>query len=602
MSDARPAIADLIERDYHDALGRHHRMSDEATARLTAALERSSGHPTPILSTPRPTRCYTPDWDRGWGVVAQLYGLRSTRNWGIGDFTDLRRLVDLAAAAGADFIGLNPLHALYAADPSRISPYSPSSREFINVLYLDPLEMTGYAESGAARAAVSSRSFQTLLDRLRASPTVGYAEIAAAKHGIFRVIFDTFEHRLRAAPNDEVVRDFASFTRLRGAALRSFALYQALSSLAGFGPDWMSWPTKFRDPTGAAVTQFAKEHARELRYHAFLQWQADRQLRACAETARRAGMRVGLYLDLALGCAPDSAEGWVGHAETVPGFHVGAPPDDWNANGQDWGLFAPNPEALMRTGCGTYRRIVAAVMAHAGAIRIDHVLGFNRLFVVPAGGQPVDGAYLRMPFGALSSAVAVESAARQCVVVGEDLGTVPPELPPRLAEAGILSYRLLIFMRNGGRYLAPSEYPHEALVALATHDLPTWRGFWVGRDIETKYRLGIHPAGLSQDQERIQRAAECDSIREAFARAGFDAHDDASIVVAAHRFIARTPSRFVAVQLEELAQEIDQVNLPGAPVGAYPSFARKLGRDLDAIFADPTAEAILTAVRAERPR
>jgi 4-alpha-glucanotransferase len=602
VSDTRQAIADLIERDYHDALGRHHRTSDEVTARLTAALERSSGRPNPIRSTPRPTSCYTPDWDRSWGIVAQLYGLRSTRNWGIGDFTDLKRLVELAAAAGADFVGLNPLHALYAADPSRISPYSPSSREFINVLYLDPLEMTGYAESGAARAAVSSRSFQTLLDRLRASPTVGYAEIAAAKHGIFRMIFDTFEHRLRAVPNDETVRDFASFTQFRGATLRSFALYQAITSLAGLGPDWTSWPTEFRDPAGAVVMQFAEEHARELRYHAFLQWQADRQLRACAETARSVGMRVGLYLDLALGCAPDSAEGWVGQTEIVAGFHVGAPPDDWNANGQDWGLFALNPEALMRTGCGTYRRIVAAVMAHAGAIRIDHVLGFSRLFLVPAGGQPVDGAYLRMPFGALSAAVAAESAARQCIVVGEDLGTVPSDLRPRLTEAGILSCRLLIFMRDGGRYFAPPEYPHEALVALTTHDLPTWRGFWEGRDIETKYRLGIHPTGLSQDRARIERAAERDSIRKVFAHAGFDTQDDTSIIVAAHRFIARTPSRLAAVQLEDLAQEIDQVNLPGAPVGAYPSFARKLGRDLNAIFADATALAILTAMRAERPR
>lgn len=602
MSDTRPVIADLIERDYHDALGRHHRMSDELTARLAAALDRTRGVAHPVRTMLRPTRCYVPAWDRGWGIVAQLYSLRSSRNWGIGDFTDLKRLVELAAAAGADFVGLNPLHALYAADPSRISPYSPASREFINVLCLDPLAMTGYAESGAARAAVASRSFQMLLTQLRASTVVGYAEIAAAKHGIFRVIFDMFEHRMRAAPDDETVQDFASFTRMRGTALRSFTLYQALSSLAGFGPDWTSWPTDFRDPAGAAVAQFAEQHARELRYHAFLQWQADRQLRACAETARRSGMRVGLYLDLALGCGPDSAEGWAGQAAIVPGFHIGAPPDDWNANGQDWGLFAINPETLARSGGGSYRRIVAAVMTHAGAVRIDHVLGFNRLFVVPAGGVPVDGAYLRMPFDALSAAVAAESAARQCIVVGEDLGTVPPDLPPRLADARILSSRLLIFMRDGERYLAPPEYPREALVALTTHDLPTWCGFWEGRDIETKYSLGLHPAGLSGDQARATRATERYAIRAAFARVGLDAQDDASIIVAAHRFIARTPSRLAAVQLEDLAQESDQVNLPGARTGAYPSFARKLGRDLDAIFADPTADKILAAMRVERPR
>ena len=602
MSDLHAAMATLIERDYDDALGRPHHISDPVATRLLAALERSRGGEHPLPEPPRAARCFLPDWQRGWGIAAQLYGLRSARNWGIGDFTDLKRLVELAAAGGADFVGVNPLHALYAADPSRISPYSPSSREFINVLYLDPLAMTGYAESGAARAAVGSRSFQALLAQLRANATVGYAEIAAAKHGIFRVIFDTFEHRVRAAPHDDAVREFVAFTRARGGPLRRFSAYQALSSLAGFGPDWMNWPAEFRDPAGRAAAQFVEQHARELRYHAFLQWQADRQLAACAKAARDGGMRIGLYLDLALGCAPDSAEGWAAQGEMVPDFHIGAPPDDWNANGQDWGLFALNPEALVRGGCATYRRVIAANMAHAGAVRIDHVLGLNRLFLVPAGGRPIDGGYLRMPFDALSVTVAAESAARSCVVVGEDLGTVPPALPPRLAAAGILSYRLLIFMRQDGRYLAPEDYPREALVALTTHDLPTWRGFWNGRDIALKYALGIQPVGLAEDRAFHARAADREAIREAFARADLDAADDTALAVAAHRFLARTPSRLALVQLEDLAQEIDQVNLPGAPAGAYPSFARKLGPDLDVIFTDPVVNAILAAMRTERPR
>lgn len=601
MTETPFTMADLIERDYYDALGRHHRMSDELTARLVAALERARGGSSPIVAKPPPARCYTPVWDRAWGIAVQLYGLRSTRNWGIGDFTDLKRLIELAGTAGADFVGVNPLHALYAADPSRISPYSPSSREFINVLYLDPLAMIGYAESGATRAAVASRSFQAFLAQQRAGATVGYAEIAAAKQSIFRLIFEAFEHRIQTAPHDEMVGDFAAFTRTGGSTLRSHALYQTLSSLVGFGPDWSNWPVEFRDPTSAAVTEFAEQHARELRYHAFLQWQADRQLGACAKTAHNAGMRIGLYLDLALGCAPDSAEGWERQAEIVPGFHIGAPPDDLNANGQDWGLFVPNPEALARTAGAAYRRIAAANMTHASAVRIDHVLGFNRLFVVPAGHKPLDGAYLRMPFETLREAVAAESAARSCIVVGEDLGTVPPDLPPRLAKAGILSCRLLIFMRDGRRYLAPAEYPREALVAMATHDLPTWHGFWEGHDIEVKYRLGMHPATLSRDQAHAMRAAERDVIREAFTRAGLDATDDKSMIVAAHRFVARTPSRLALVQLEDLAQEVDQANLPGTLAGVYPSFARKLGRDLETIFADATATAILAAMRTERP-
>ena len=602
MNESGVAVKELIERDYDDALGRHHHLSDAVVSRLIAALERShrSGRATTVPL--RHARCFLPDWRRGWGIAVQIYGLRSTRNWGIGDFTDLRRLVELAAPAGADFVGVNPLHALYAADPARTSPYSPSSREFLNVLYLDPLAMTGYADAGAARAAVAGRRFQALLTAQRERPTVDYPEIAAAKHSIFRVIFETFEHRVRSAPRDAAVRDFGDFVRVRGAPLRRFALYQVLSSLAGFGPDWMSWPAEFRDPTGVAVSEFAERHARDLRYHAFLQWQAARQLAACATAARNGGMRIGLYLDLALGSAPDSAEGWAEQDKLIPDFHVGAPPDDWNANGQDWGLFAYNPTATVRTDCADYRRIVAANMTHAGALRIDHVLGFNRLFLVPAGGQPVDGAYLRMPFDALAAAAATESAARRCIVVGEDLGTVPPDLPPRLAAAGILSCRLLIFARRDGRYLDPADYPANALVALATHDLPTWRGFWDGRDIALKFGLGIQPAGRTQEQALAVRAAERQSIRDAFTRAGLDTGDETALTIAAHRFLARTPCRLALVQLEDLAQETEQVNLPGAPAGAYPSFARKLGCDLDAIFADPTANAILAAMRAERPR
>ncbi|HEV2263493.1 MAG TPA: 4-alpha-glucanotransferase [Stellaceae bacterium] len=602
MSESGTAVKDLIERDYDDALGRHHHLSDAAVSRLIAALERSHHGAHTATAPPRHTRCFLPDWQRGWGIAAQLYGLRSARNWGIGDFTDLRRLIELAAAAGADFVGVNPLHALYAVDPARISPYSPSSREFLNVLYIDPLAMTSYADAGAARAAVAGRRFQALLTAQRERPTVDYPEIAAAKHSIFRVIFETFEHRVRTAPRDAAVHDFGDFVRVRGAPLRRFALYQALSSLAGFGPDWMNWPAEFRDPTGPAVTEFAERHARDLRYYAFLQWQADRQLAACTTAARVGGMRIGLYLDLALGCSPDSAEGWAEQDKLIPDFHVGAPPDDWNANGQDWGLFAYNPAATMRTGGADYRRVVAANMTHAGALRIDHVLGFNRLFLVPAGGQPIDGAYLRMPFDALAAAAATESAARRCIVVGEDLGTVPADLPPRLAAAGILSYRLLIFARRDGRYLDPAGYPPNALVALATHDLPTWRGFWGGRDIALKFGLGIQPVGLSQEQALAIRAAERQSIRDALTRAGLDTGDEAALAIAVHRFLARTPSRLALVQLEDLAQETEQVNLPGAPAGAYPSFARKLGRDLDAIFADPTANAILAAMRAERPR
>jgi len=607
MTPADDPIPPEILTRYYDAWGNLREVPPATIARLVAALAAANpkaGEPAGDAPT---DRCFQPSWmergERAWGIAVQLYGLRSPGNWGIGDFSDLRRLIREGGQRGADFIAVNPLHALFAADPGRYSPYSPSSREFINVLYIDVTAMRSMAGAPSAASRIAEASFQHRLVELRERDTVDYAGIAAIKNEAFRLAFQDFERHRQAHPDDPLGRDFAAFVAERGARLHQFALYQALSLQPGFGTDWTRWPEPYRDPSRAAAMESAAPQAEELRFHQFLQWEADWQLSRCAAAAREAGMRIGLYLDLALGTAPDSAEGWMGQASMIHGFYIGAPPDAWSEAGQNWGLFASHPASTASAGPGGFRDILAANMRHSGALRIDHVLGFHRLFLVPAEATAADGVYLHYPLARLCAVLAQESVARRCVIVGEDLGTIPEGLQEKLGACGLLTYRLFIFTTdNQGRYLSPQEYPRQALVAIATHDLPTFAGYWSGRDIELRTALGLYPDEAARQHAVAERQARRGAMLAALNAAGFGTNEEIGAVAAAlHRFLARTQSALLLVQMEDLARERDQANLPGT-VDIYPNWRRKLGRDLDAIFADPSTAELIAGIREERPR
>jgi (1->4)-alpha-D-glucan 1-alpha-D-glucosylmutase len=600
-------MSDDIEiiRAYEDAWGHRRDVPGDTIHRLEEALQRTANELADETQA-ESGRCFEPEWmarnERRWGIAVQVYGLRSPRNWGIGDFTDLKQLVQRAATRGADFVGTNPLHALYAAEPRRYSPYSPSSREFLNVLYIDPDAMQALAISATARAHIATPAFQERLHALRDAPLVDYEAVALIKREVFRLVFIDFATLCAREPDHPIVKSFAHFAKERGEVLRRFAIYQALSCQPGFGDNWMSWPVEYRDPAGAAAHDFAKADPLAVAYHEFLQWEADVQLAACATAAREAGMSIGLYLDIAVGAGPESTEGWSEQTNIIPGFHIGAPPDLWNPSGQDWGLAVFDPYALRHDSYRVLRRILRALMRHATAIRIDHVLGFYRLFLVPSGGKPIDGIYLRQPAESLCNMLAEESGANNCLVIGEDLGTVPLDFPGLLARHNILSCRLLIFARDGDRFLAPHEYPRNALVSIATHDLPPLIGFIEGVDIETRKRLGIY-----QDEERYSQALrerehERFKLREAIQQAGFNTGEDiVGIVAAAYGFLARTPCALLIVQMEDLALEREQANIPGTG-DDQPNWRRKLSRSLDEIFTAPSTTAILDAVRQERPR
>lgn len=595
-----------IVRAYEDAWGHPRDVPESTIARLEEALQRTADAERPSSGTGATCRCYEPDWlrrnERRWGIAAQLYGLRSARNWGIGDFSDLKTLVRLAGKQGADFVGVNPLHALYAAEPRRYSPYSPSSREFLNVLYIDPAAMQALAVSSSAQQRIAAPEFQERIAALRDAPLVEYEDVARIKDEIFRRIFADFAALCARDPRHPLVAAFAHFSKERGETLRRFAAYQALSSRPGFGDNWMRWPAAFRDPAGAAVQDYARSDPLAVAFHEFLQWEADAQLADCARTAREVGMEIGLYLDIAVGAGPESTEGWSEQTNIVPGFHIGAPPDLWNEAGQDWGLAVFDPYALRRSSYGVYRRILRALMRHSAALRIDHVLGVYRLFLVPTGGVPSDGIYLRLPAADLCNAIAEESAAQRCLIIGEDLGTVPAGFPDLLAAHNILSCRLLIFARDGDRFLSPEEYPRNALVSVATHDLPPLLGFIEGSDIEARRQLGVYPDEARYQQALAERAHERQRLREAIAAAGFVTGDDVtSIVAAAHGFLARTPCALLVVQMEDLAMEREQPNVPGSG-DRYPNWRRKLSRELEVIFAAPSTDLVLGAIRRERPR
>ena len=567
-----------------------------------------------------PAVCFSPpaiaNKSRVWGAAVQLYGVRSQRNWGIGDLTDLATIVDQWAQKGADVVGVNPLHALFPHNPAHASPYSPSSRLFLNVLYLDVEAIADFAECESARAIVASVEFQSLLARLRESELVDYAAVAEAKLRVLELLYANFR-AMHLGSGTGRARAFGGFCEQGGSTLRFHALFEAIqescfatnSSIWG----WPLWPAAFRDPASPAVERFANEHAERVQYYEYLQWQADLQLGAvrALSVARRLG--VGLYVDLAVSIDRAGAESWTQQRLLALGASVGAPPDEFNMRGQNWGLPPLIPDRLRRAGYAPFIDTLRANMRHAGALRIDHVMGLMRLYWVPDGNDADAGAYVRYPFSDLLGILALESQRHQCVVIGEDLGTVPDEVRTALDAAGVLSYRLLYFERSSAHeFKPPAAYPAQALVAASTHDLPTLAGWWEGRDIALRDELGLFPSAVTAAQQREARKDD----RSALLRALRGEHllpegvptdpDDVPAMTpplasAVQSFLARTPSQVLVAQLEDVVGVVEQANLP-ATVDTHPNWRRKLPLALEVWPGDRRFAALAETLRSIRPR
>ena len=617
---ARLGIADA----YHDIWGKQHETSEATRAALLRAMHVDPARPEPLSANPSapfcpaaPSACHLPTalvrGGRLWGLTVQLYGVRSRRNWGIGDFTDLAALLEFVATAGGDFVGLNPLHALFPDNPIHVSPYSPSHRGFLNVLYIDVEAVPEFAASAAARRRVASADFQARLAALRATECVDYPGVAAMKFSVLRELFAHF--RGSAGTRAE---EFAAWRTQEGESLERLARFEALQAHFRAADarvwGWPAWPAEYRDPASSAVATFAAAHAEEVAWHAWLQWLADEQLAACAARARERGMVIGVYRDLAVGANPGGAEVWSGQEVFANGAHAGAPPDEINLMGQDWGLPPFVPHRLASADFAPFAAILTANMRHAGALRIDHVMGLTRLFWVPAGMPASEGAYVAYPFEAMLGCVARASAATACLVIGEDLGTVPEGFRERLAAAALLSYRPLIFERTpDGQFRLPGDMPVQALVAVSTHDLPTLAGFWNGEDIRERARLALFPSEAMHRRIATERDWDRGRLLWALERAGLlpegIGKDPAALpeiplsaVVAVHAYLARARAQLCAIQAEDLLGQADQANLPGTLEHQHPNWQRKLPLPLEDWQDDARVGAILEAVRRERPR
>jgi 4-alpha-glucanotransferase len=552
-----------------------------------------------------PPRCVAPaellDDTPAFGVIANLYTMRSRSNWGIGDFSDLASLSAWTATVGGDFVGTNPLHALVNRGGD-ISPYSPVSRLFRNIAYIDPASVPELTDTPEVRDRLASPEVKAELESLREAPAVRYEQVMAVKGMALDALHRVFLERA----NDSGIartREYERYVADHEPRLTRFATWMAIAEHERSW-DWRSWRSELRDPESAAVAELAFTCAHRVDFHRWAQFEADRQLAAAAARARASGMRVGLYHDLAIGSAPGGADAWGFGDLLVAGVSAGAPPDPYSAAGQNWGLPPMNPSALRRDRYRFFIDLIRAGFRHAGALRIDHVMGLFRLFWIPDGMTGAHGAYVTYPADDLLGILALESVRHRALVVGEDLGTVPDYVRPALAKWGVLSSKVLYFEREWhGGFRSADQYPPLSLATANTHDMPTLAGFWAARDVALRREVGQ----LVSDDDEARALDERDRDRghllrlleaEQILPQGSVPQSSAELRAAVHGFLWSTPAQLVGLSLDDLAGEVEPVNIPGVGPDRFASWTRKMRADLETIT---TSEDVHVAVPRRRP-
>jgi 4-alpha-glucanotransferase len=564
---------------------------------------------TALIVAPR--RCYVHPQlleKKSWGISLQLYGVRSQRNWGVGDFTDLRETVRWATKRGANVIGLNPLHATFSAAPEIYNPYASNSRLFLNPLYLDVAAITDlhntWNDEGSETKLIAA------CDPLRDCNLVDYATASGTKQEVLQRAFAYFRTAIRENPHQPRASEFRRFCAEKGTSLRNFGLFESLAEVQG-SYDWKSWPASLRDPASPAVEAFARTHGDRVMYFQYLQWQAHYQLAAASAHARDEGMAIGLFGDLALGSDPDGFDVWNHQKIFAHKIHIGVPPDQFNKRGQEWGIAPLDPRALRVTGYEYFSTLLSANMQHFGALRVDHIMGIQRLFLIPAGAPPEEGTYLQYPREELLAILALESHRHRCTIIGEDLGTVPDDFRPRMSDANVLSYRVLYFERNNGSFRRPRDYSTLSLACVTTHDLPTLHGFWHLDDLELQFELGSLTEEEFRDA-RTTRARDKELLLQALADEDLIAAEvvssetiekplTAELATAIHLYLARSTSMLFMAQMEDLIGEKNQANLPGT-THQYPNWRRKLSKTLEQISRSPAVDSTCAVLARERPR
>ena len=520
---------------------------------------------------------------RAFGLVANLYTVRSDRNWGVGDFTDLKQLVQWCGEIHGGFVGVNPLHALANQGPD-ISPYSPVSRLFRNPLYIDVEAVPELHVAPAVAARIDHPEFEGELSALREDPHVRYEQVMALKMPILEELHRVFVERERGAATARA-KAYEEFVRDQDPELSRFATFVAIAEVQKSW-NWCEWPEALQDANGEAVRQFQREHETRIDLHRWIQFELDRQLGGVAEAARKARLPIGLYQDLAIGTSPTGADSWSQPQLFIQRASIGAPPDPYSASGQNWGLPPIDPRALRADRYRYFIRLVRSGFRHAGALRIDHVMGLFRIFWIPEGKTGKEGAYVEYPSDDLLGILALESTRHDALVVGEDLGTVPKEVPPALEKWGVLSSKVLYFEREKRGFKAAERYAPLALATANTHDMATLAGFWEGRDIEQRARVGLIEGDAALEEARRTREEEKRALLARLAREGIlpsasEPNDNAALRGAIHEFLCRTPAALVGLALDDLAGEVDAVNLPGVGPDKHPSWKRKMSMTID---------------------
>ncbi len=584
-ADGTPQLAAIREPGYHQLL---------------------VGQGAPPLLAIAPAKAFSLEAVAGqqkmFGLTAQLYSLPRAGDGGIGDFSGLAQLAQAAAQRGADALALSPAHALFAGEPDRYAPYSPSSRLFRNPIYADPAAVLGEA---ALRDALAATGLADKYARLEALPLIDYPQSARAKWQVLRALWQQFSVTLQQGASPLAQR-FQNYCVQGGAHLAEHARFEALHChhAAQGQRHWHHWPAQERDPHSAEVAAFAQAHAGEVAFHQFAQWLTEESLAAAHASACAAGMKIGLISDLAVGTDTAGSHAWSRPHELLRGIGIGAPPDALAPQGQNWGLTTFSPRALQTLGFAPFLDLLRANLRHAGGIRIDHVLGLSRLWLAPEGATAGQGAYLRYPMQDLLRLTALESHRHRAIVIGEDLGTLPDGFQDVLADAGVLGLRVLYFQREHKLFIEPPRWSPTAIATPTTHDLPTIAGWWAERDLDWRTRLGLADAEETA-AEQVEREEGRQCLWSALEYAGLvhserpapEAGD--AVVDATCAFIARSASPLALLPVEDLLGLRESPNLPGTTSG-HPNWQRRLPVTAETALENETASVRLAVVKQER--
>lgn len=567
----------------------------------------------PLIYAPK--TCYHPkeaaDF-KMWGYAAQLYSLQSENNWGAGDFGDLKELVAETAKQGISAIGLNPLHPLYQNNPAHCSPYSPVSRCFLNTIYIDVTKVDNFFTSKAAQKRFNSKAFQAKIKAAKASEFIDYSAVADAKYQVLEILYKDF---LKTA-NKTLKASFTNFKDENGEELvrqTTFeALYEYFRAQDENKYSFKDWPEAYQDCHSDEVKAFQKEHAIRVNYFAYLQWLAHRQLSEVKALTKSNDMPVGLYLDLAVGCDGSGVDVWADKDVYVSGAGVGAPPDVMNTLGQNWGLTPINPVALQKQGYAPLVKALRCNMQYAGALRIDHILGLMRQYWVAPGMQADEGVYITFPLDDILRIIALESRRAECIVIGEDLGTVPDGFSDVMSEAGLLSYKVLYFETwENGLFKRPELYQELSMVTVSTHDIPTLAGWWTGRDLEWRQNLNLYPRPEMGAADREGRIGERANLIAALddmnvmdmsnAPSQSPALMNRELNLSVQKFLAHANSRIQLIPLEDALELKEQVNVPGT-VDEHPNWRRKLPVSVEEFNQQESVMQLAQAMQEIRPK